>query len=127
MRRWIEGYYGLTPAFALLDWWFAQNVRAAGLEGFPGLRLGYYALCLGCFVAAHYRPAWSAAIGIGESSANLTLLVLSVFLSYWALVDSVSETGAGANPFTPEFATNLAIATSVWLVSYYAGGGGRLR
>jgi len=120
VRRLIEGYYGLTPLFALLDWAAGENLRVVGLAGFPGLRVAWYAGCLGCLALAHWRPAWSAAVGVAESTANLMLLALSVFLPYWALVDSVSEAGAGANPFAPGFATNLLLATGVWCVSYWS-------
>ena len=120
MRRWIEGYYGLTPLFVLADWVFGENVRAVGLAGFPGLRAGYYAACLGCFGLAHYRPAWASSVAVAESTLNLLLLLLSVFLPYYALIDRVSESGGGANPFSPEFMVNFAIAGGVWCASYYS-------
>lgn len=125
MRRWIEAYYGLTPLFALADWLFGENVRAAGLAGYPGLRAAYYGVCVGCFVLAHYRTRWAGAIGLGESSFNLLLLVLSVFLPYYALIESVSESGTGENPFTPQFVANFLLAGGVWCASYYGAMPGR--
>ncbi len=120
MRRWIEGSYALTPLFVLADWVFGENVRAVGLAGFPGLRAVYYAACVGCFALARYRPSWAAAVGVAESTFNLLLLLLSVFLPYYALIESVGESGGGANPFSPEFMLNFAIAGGVWCVSYYS-------
>ncbi len=121
LRRLIEGYYALTPLFAAGDWIFGANVRAAGLADWPGLRASYYALCAGCFLLAHYRPRIAGAVGLAESSANLLLLVLAVFLPYYALVDSVSEAGIGANPFTPSFVTNLLLASGIWCATFYGG------
>ena len=121
LRRLIEGYYGLTPLFAAGDWIFGANVRAAGLADWPGLRAAYYALCVSCFLLAHYRPRAAAAVGLAESSANLLTLVLAVFLPYYALADSVSEAGVGANPFTPAFMTNFLLSAGIWCASYYGG------
>ncbi|MBW2280602.1 MAG: hypothetical protein JRG76_00010 [Deltaproteobacteria bacterium] len=120
-RRLIEGYYGLTPLFAAGDWIFGANVRAAGLAGWPGLRTAYYALCVGCFLLAHYRPRVAGAVGLAESSANLLILALAVFLPYYALADSVSEAGVGANPFTPAFMANFLLAAGIWCASFYGG------
>ncbi len=43
-----------------------------------------------------------------------------IFLPYYALIDRVSESGGGANPFSPEFMVNFAIAGGVWCASYYS-------
>ena len=51
----------------------------------------------------------------------LLLLVLAVFLPYYALVDSVSEAGVGANPFTPSFVTNFLLASGIWCATFYGG------
>ncbi len=126
-RRWLEGYYLVTPLFVAADWIFGANVRAAGLADWPLLRAAYYVACGGCFCLAHFRPGWALAVGIAESSFNLLLLVLAVFLPYYALIESVSQSGTGANPFTPAFVTNLLIASSAWCLSYYGTMPGQFR
>ncbi len=119
--RWIEGYYLATPLFVIGDWVFGANLRAVGLADWPLLRAGYYAACIGCCCVAHYWTGRALVVGIAESSFNLLLLVLAVFLPYYALIESISESGTGANPLTPEFVTNLLIASSAWCLSYFAG------
>jgi hypothetical protein len=116
--RGLERYYSFgTLGFAALDL-FGANVRAVGLAGHPELRAGWYLLCLGCAALALLRPGWAALAGFAESSANLLLLVLSVFLPLLALADQASRGEViGQNPFTPAFLINFGLASAValWL------------
>ena len=132
-RRWVEAYYLGTPLFALADLVFGANVRAVGLAGHPELRAGYYAACLACGVASFARPAWAGFVGLAESSLNLLVLALSVFLPYYALVERVLDGGTPAgNPLTPGFLANFVLSSAVWLALWYGRSGvlagpGRLR
>lgn len=124
-RRWLEAWYlAATPCFALADLLLGANVRAVGLAGHPELRAGYYAACLGCGALSWLRPGWAGAVGLAESSFNLLLLVLSLFLPYLALAEAVSRGETPAhNPITPGLVTNFALCSAVWLALFYARGG----
>ena len=118
-RRLLEGYYWLTPLFALVDWTFGANVRAAGLADHPELRVAYYALCTGCAVGIHARPALSGPVGFAESSANLLLLFLSLLLPYYGMLDDALRGSFPAeSPITTGMVWNFLIAGSVWVMVF---------
>jgi hypothetical protein len=113
---WLDAYYSFgTLGFAALDALFGANVRAVGLAGHPELRAAWYALCIGCFALGRWRPGLAALAGFAEASANLLLLILSVFLPYLALAEQVSRGEAMANPFGPGFLINFGISSAVAL------------
>ena len=116
--RWIRLYYGLTPVFAIADWWFGAPVRAAGFASEPGLRAVYYSMCLACLGLLYVRPAWSTAVTLSESSANLLLLILSVFLPYYAMAEQALDGQPLQNPFGIAFVLNFLLAGSVWVVVF---------
>ena len=58
--RLVRTYYLGTPLFLILDLLGKVNIRVAALEGRPGLRLAYYALCAGCAFVTWRRPGWAA-------------------------------------------------------------------
>ncbi|HYT31421.1 MAG TPA: hypothetical protein VEO37_02405 [Thermoanaerobaculia bacterium] len=112
----IIGYYLATPLFALLDWIFGWNVRAAGLSGQPGLRSAYYAVCTGAGVITALRPSLSRFVGLVESSVNILLLILGVLLPYWAIVNQAGEgVSAAALPFTFNRLVNFLISGFMWV------------
>jgi hypothetical protein len=126
--RWIAGYYLATPAFAAADLVFGANVRAVGLADHPEWRAAWYAGCLACGVLSFVRPAWASVLGLLETSANLLLLPLSLFLPYFALANRILDGEVVTeNPITPGFVVNLILAGTVWVVLFYAraGLGGR--
>ncbi len=96
-----------------------MNARVAGLEGFPELRAGYYAACLGCGLLTAWKPGTSEVVGLLESAGNLLILVLSVFLPYYAVLDQVLADQPLAAPFGPEQVTNLLLSGSVLAISFY--------
>lgn len=116
-RLWLEAYYGATPLFAALDWTLGANVRAVALAGHPGWRLAYYAACLACAVLVWRRPAWSELVGLAESSANLLLLALAVWLPYLALAEQLADGAPASHSFTPGFLANLALSGAVCILS----------
>ena len=113
-------YYVLTVPFALVDWIFGENVRVVAFEGHPDLRTGYYVACIACAGVLHLRPTWSGLVTLGESTLNLTTLILSIFLPYYALIESVSrgEILAG-NPITPNLILNFVIAGSAAVAAFH--------
>jgi hypothetical protein len=116
--RWIRLYYGLTPVFAVADWLFGAPVRAAAFASEPGLRAVYYGMCLACLGVLYLRPAWSTAVILTESSANLLLLVLSVFLPYYAMAEQALNGQLLHNPFDTVFALNFLLAGGVWVAVF---------
>ena len=116
---WLRAYYAATPLFALADFVFGASVRAAAFDARPGLRSAYYGLCVACLALSFARPAWSSAVALAESSLNLLLLVLAVFLPYWALAEAVLDGRAVANPFSPGFVVNFCLAGAIWTAGFY--------
>jgi hypothetical protein len=117
--QWPQVYYSLTLVFALLDWTMGANVRAVGLENAPVLRAGYYGACLLCAVVIHYRPLWGTPITLLESSLNVGVLVLSVFVAYYGMVDTIEGPEPFTNPIDGRFMINFAISGGAGAVVFY--------
>lgn len=119
--RWklLQTYYLATPLFVLADAAWGLNVRVAGLEGHPGWKYAYYALCLVSGVLTIARPHLASMVGLAESAGNLCLLIVGVWLSYYGMVDAILTGQPVTNPFTPERITNLLFSGIVFGVSYH--------
>ena len=63
-----------------------------------------------------FRSSKGCTVLTVAASANLLLLILSVFLPYLALAEQVSRGELGANPFGPGFLINFGISSAVALV-----------
>jgi hypothetical protein len=111
-------YYLATPAFALCDWIFHWNVRVAALDGRPGLKNSYYAVCTAAGVLTYWRPSLSRVVGRVESSVNILLLVLGVMLPYYSLIGSFNGEQAFM-PFTPARVLNFLISGFIWVRVFY--------
>ena len=111
----LWAYYLATPLFVVLDFGFAMTIRAVGIES-PGLRLAYYSgtFLVGWVMAA--RPPLAPWLAMGESAANLTLLMASVLVPVWSLQETLD---AGAIADLPERVVNLAVSGSVLVFSFY--------
>ncbi len=115
--RWIRWYYLGTPLFAALDVARNVSIRAAGIAS-PVGRLAYYAFAFACGMLLRYRPRWAPLIGIGESSANLFLVLFSVLGPLFSLPARVAE---GANPefaFGPGRMVNVLLSGAVLIWSF---------
>ena len=77
--NWLRSYYLSTPLFVLADSLLGLDFRVSGLHA-PGYRHGYYGFCMLCALLLWYRPRLSPLVGMGESSVNLAILMLSVML-----------------------------------------------
>ena len=79
----------------------------------------------GRWIEGYYLATPLFVIGDWVFGANLRAVGLADWpllrAGYYALIESISESGTGANPFTPEFLTNLLIASSAWCLTYFAG------
>jgi len=76
---WLQGYYYCTPLFVLADYLLGLDFRVSGLHA-PAYRLGYYGFCVLCALLLWSRPRLSPLVGMGESSVNLAILMVSVML-----------------------------------------------
>jgi hypothetical protein len=118
---WLKIYYAATPLFALADWGLGANVRAVALAGFPGLRTAYYGLCFGCAFLLHVRPGWANPVALAESSGNILLLVLSIMLPYYGMIETLAAGGSvAASPITSALVANFLVSGSVWSIAFYA-------
>jgi hypothetical protein len=99
--RIIEAYYLATPLFFLADLIFDAPVRAAAFHA-PAWRYAYYIVLVGLGLLCRFRPRLAPVVGMGESAANLLLLILSILLPIWGMADQVLAhepvTGAPTGP-----------------------------
>lgn len=118
-RNILLAYYAATAVFVSLDYGFDINVRAAFLEGTPGLRAAYYVVLFGCFALMLWRPAWTTLIGVIESGTTLIALIVNMALRSMVVTDAMLETGAGV--VTMPEVVNFIIAGGAAYVSYLQG------
>jgi hypothetical protein len=115
----VGAIYWSTPLFVALDFLFGVSVRIPFLDALPGAKVIYYAAELACAVAITARPRWTAPIGLGESTLNIVLLVLSTGAAYLGVLESAASPDVViVNPFTPNAVASLAISALVLAASY---------
>jgi hypothetical protein len=114
----LIAYYLATPLFLIPDLGFDAPIRVAGLAG-TEWRFAYYAFGLGCGFVCRWKPRWTPAVTIGESSVNLFLLILSVLLPIWVLPDQIAAGGAPEFVFGPVQMANVLLTGTVLLVGFY--------
>lgn len=91
--RLVLGYYLATPVFAAADLLFDVPIRLATVVPVPGRIVWYLvAFALGLLVAA--RPGAGPWVGMIESAANLFVLLLSILLPIWSVVETADTTAA---------------------------------
>lgn len=114
-RRVLQAYYAATVVFLVLDYGAGLNLRIAGLEGFPGLKAGYYLVIFGCLGLMLWRPSWSTAVGVVESLATLVTLIFSVAMRAMLAPQAV-DTGARLIGMTEivNFLVSGSIAWFAW-------------
>lgn len=118
--RLVFGYYLATPLFALLDFAFGINVRAAFLDGQPVIKLAWYALAFACALVVARWPGRAGLVGLAESGANIALLVIGTMSAYLGAVDSALSESAMEPPLSPADAVNLVVSSAALIVSYIA-------
>ena len=114
--RILQLYYAATFVFIVLDYFLNINIRLAAFEQAPGLRAGYYGLCLACLALMLWRPTWSRWIATGESLLTLSLLIIGMALRVTIVTDEMIESGRGAVTFSEIL--NFTIASSVAYIAY---------
>jgi hypothetical protein len=111
----LLGYYVATLAFAALDAGWHVNVRLAFLDGAPGWRAVYYAVCIGCAGMMLWRPDLSVLVGGVEGIVTLTALILNL------ATRSMMIAGDAFRPVTIEEVVNFLIAGTFAYVAWSRG------
>ncbi|NQT02878.1 MAG: hypothetical protein HQ580_12695 [Planctomycetes bacterium] len=92
--RW---YFYITPLFILLDLIFGINVRVSALETMPLYKNLYYGFCILCGICMYIIPRYSAVVALFESSINIMMLVLGIFLPYIRTITALMDDVLGAD------------------------------
>jgi hypothetical protein len=92
--RW---YFYITPLFILLDYILGINVRVSALETMPTYKNLYYGFCILCGICMYIIPRYSAIVALFESSINIIMLVLGIFLPYIRTITALMDDVLGAD------------------------------
>ena len=92
--RW---YFYITPLFILLDYILGINIRVSALETMPTYKILYYGFCILCGICMYIIPRYSAVVALLESSINIMMLVLGVFLPYTQTITALMDDVLGAD------------------------------
>jgi len=109
-----------TPFFVFCDVAWDWNFRVSFLAGYPLLKWGYYAVCLSFGLLSLRQDArFLPVMGLGESSVNILLLILSVMIPIFNLPAQVMSGEAISQPFGAMFFINFVISSVVFLYIFY--------
>jgi hypothetical protein len=116
--RLVVLYYLATPLFFLGDALWGWSVRVAFLDEFRTGRYAYYALCWIVGFIAWRAPRYASRLALLESSANLGLLILSVFAWYMQVLDWAGSERVAVE--VPGFGAlvNFVLVAAVGALSY---------
>ena len=92
--RW---YFYITPMFILLDYILGINIRVSALETMPLYKNLYYGFCILCGICIYIIPRYSAVVALFESSINIMMLVLGIFLPYIRTITALMDDVLGAD------------------------------
>jgi hypothetical protein len=115
---WLQAYYLGTPLFWLLDYLWGVHLRVAFLDDLPALRHGYYMLCFGIGIIALYAPRYTARLALAESALNIGLIIVSVGVWYFRMIDWAGSPDAKVRVLTPWELGNFVFAAVAAAVSY---------
>lgn len=118
--RLVQLYYLATPGFVLADVLWSANFRAVFLADSPTVRYAYYGLCLTLGIVTWRWPRLTATIAYLESSANICLLVIGVWVAYVGVIAGAAAEAPLGNPFTPSVVTNLVLSACMLTIVHAA-------
>ncbi|UCE46412.1 MAG: hypothetical protein JSW47_12410 [Phycisphaerales bacterium] len=115
-------YYYLTPAFILLDYFGVANIRVAVFDSMPLYKNVYYGFCVFCGVVVFFRPMYSLVVGLFESSINILMIVLVLFLPYIRFINQMDDILTAELPTVAGFDApcigNLLMAGTIAVISF---------
>jgi hypothetical protein len=114
-------YYLVTPAFIVLDYAVGVNVRIAVLDGLPVYKNLYYGFCVLCGVVVCLLPVSSPFVALCESSINVLLTAVSLFLPYVQNLQRLAELDGdwkAAGTFGIENGVNLVLAGTMAAIAF---------
>jgi hypothetical protein len=118
--RLVRLYYLATPLFLIINETLGANIRVAVFEDRPALKYGYYLLCTLLGAIMLLRPAWTAILGLAESSTNITLLVLGYLAPHFRAISELATSGQlPQQHLAGEWFLNFAISAAAWTISFY--------
>ncbi len=124
--RWVTAYYLATPLFLVLDRGLGAPVRVSAIAT-PNQRLVYYVVLMALGLACHLRPRLTPWVGMGESAANIFLLILAVMLPIWSMPDAVLAGEPVEGPFSRVSLINFILSGSALVVSFHRNQSAALR
>ena len=115
-------YYG-TPLFILMDYYGGISVRVAVLDAMPLYKNLYYGFCVLCGVGMYALPRCAPIVALFESTINILLIVLAVFLPYVQTVlqsDNILDSNwEAASAFAIPRIVNLVLAGTVAVFAFH--------
>lgn len=116
-------YYYITPLFILLDYLFGINIRVTVLDSMPQYKFMYYGFCIVCGIGMYVLPRCTPIVALFESTLNILLVVLTVFLPYINMVsqfDNILDADwQPMNVFTTPHIINLILAGTIATFAFY--------
>jgi len=96
-------YYYITPLFILLDYAGGLSIRVAVLDSMPLYKNLYYGFCILCAVGVYALPRLTPVVALFESSINVLMTVLPVFLPYVRFITETDDFLTADLPATAGF------------------------
>ncbi len=113
--RW---YFYITPLFILLDYILGINVRVSALETMPTYKNLYYGFCILCGICMYIIPRYSAVVALLESSINIMMLVLDIFLPYIRTITALMDDVLGADFKALEESLKVQPMVNLFIVAF---------
>ena len=117
-NRIIRSYYYAAPVFWLLDV-LGLNIRVAFLDDFPVGKTAYYAFLCVLAVAVWAMPRFAAHIALIESSADVGILIITVWTWYFAQLEAIQgEAVVSPDVIPPTALVNFVMSAAVAAIAY---------
>ncbi len=114
----LPAYYLGTPVFAMIEIVTGWTFRLHLPGDLPAIRYAYYAVCFIAGVIIYTRPLWRDAIGLGESSVNIALLIISIMIGYYTALDAAIA-GDPHGAVQPGSMVNMVLSATIFAMSYF--------
>lgn len=116
-------YYYMTPLFIALDYFGGINIRVTVLDSTPHYKYLYYGFCIFCGIGMFVLPRCTPIVALFESTLNILLVVLTVYLPYLKMVrqfDNILDANwQPMNVFTIPHIINLILAGTIATFAFY--------